>query len=1199
MRVCGVCGTENRDEARFCEQCGSPLGVFCDNCGAELPSAVRFCPACGAPAVQPPRPGEERKLVTVLFADVAGSTGLGARMEPERLREVMDAYFDAMRREVEAEGGTVEKFIGDAVMAVFGVPTAHEDDPTRALRAGLRMRRRLADLNRNLEEAHGVTLAMRIGVNSGEVSAVTPPRPGVGMVTGDTVNVAARLEQYAASGQILASERTVRATRGFGLVDVGPLELRGKDEVVRAFEVHDAEPGREPKTRGRVPMIGRQSEIELLETIYRRSVSEGRPNLVTIYGEAGVGKSRLVEEFETWAQGLEESPSAVRGRCLPYGDGVTYWALAEILKRYADVLDSDPPDLALGKIREAATKLVSGGLSPDPERAAAALAFSVGLKDPASPLGDLEPRQVRLEAASAWRSFFSALARPGPAIVVLEDLHWADSAMLDLVEELAERVEGAVLLLCSARQELAARRPGWGGGSWNFSSVLLQPLGVEDAERLLDMLLAAEETDLPRGVRTRILGRAGGNPFFLEEIVHHLIEERPGVGAEGGRLGPDLDQVEIPDTVQAVLAARIDLLQPLEKRVLQSAAVVGREFWSGPVARLLQGDLQGRGEGPVQDALSKLQGRGLVLTRLSSTLGGEREYVFRHVLTRDVAYESLPYRERGTAHAQVATWIEEVAHERGREFAELLAHHYAMAYRVLREDPRHDPEELDRLRAKAFQYALLASEEARSKLALDGAERQADLALSLAASSMERSRTLEALGRAAFLHSDGDRAWQCLKEAVDLQLAAQPPDPKEIARLCARALEVPTRGRGAMRSRLPREEAAPYLEAGMANAGQGDSEELARLLIVKAFWPASLGEGRGTEQEEREARESGEQAADMAMRLGRPDLASAALDGAGQYYLGRGLYGQWRRLIERRLELAGSLADPIELGDIYAMAAWCSYHIGWYRQAEGYADKGVEATLAAAPSWALFCLDWRAVARCRLGEWDAVLEDVSLIGDLLGDRKGQPPGYVSDHLGAAAFVHEARGDPGGADRLLEVIGWLESEEERPSAGLAVWKALLLARRGRFEEAHAALELPETLWHGYARGSVLEARCEVLAGQGAWEQARGVVAEARRHANEAELLALPWYADRLEGLAALARGHVGQAVDSLARALAGFKALEAGWEAARSALALAEALTGSGSTGPARQALAEALPTLERLRSVHELARAQELAGRLG
>jgi class 3 adenylate cyclase len=1194
VRLCGNCGAESPDDARFCGDCGSSLAELCESCAAELPPAVRFCPSCGTPVAGAAPPWEERKLVTVLFADMVGSTALGARLDPERLRDVTDAYFEAMREELESQGGTVEKFIGDAVMAVFGVPAAHEDDPARALQAALRMRLRLADLNRTLQRTHGLTLAMRTGVNTGEVLAVTRSRSDGRMVTGDAVNVAARLEQAAASGQILASERTVRSTKGFQFVEVGPLQLKGKNEVVRAFEVLDAGPSREREATTRVPMIGRQQEVELLQSIYRRMVTDSRTNLVTIYGEAGVGKSRLVEEFRTWVEVQEDGPTVVQGRCLPHGEGVTYWPLGEILKRQAGVLDSDPPQTAVRKIREDARKLLSDGMSPDPDRAAAALALTIGLEDPTSPLRELDPRQVRLEVATAWRSFFSALARFRPAVVVIQDLHWADPALLDLLEELADRVDEAVLFICSSRRELSTKHPGWGAGSMNVSGILLEPLGVEDSRRLLGFLVAGAQEEFPGSVQNLILQRAGGNPFFLEQIVHHLGEERR---AAGGSV-VDLEKVKIPDNVQAVLMARIDLLEPEEKRVLRSAAVVGNEFWTGPISRLLEGAVVG-GDRAVEDVLARLEDRGLVAARLNSTIEGEREYVFRHILTRDVAYESLPQRERAEAHARVAAWIEERAGERAPEFADLLAHHFSEAHRVAREEgPRHGTE-VSRLGEQAFRYALLASVQARKKLALGAAERRAELALSLAPSAIDRSKALEALGETHFLDSNGDRAWQCLKEAVDIRLALAPSDRRDLARLCAKALEVPTRGRGSMRNPVSREEAAPYLEIGMAGAGPADSEELARLLIVKAFWPTSLGEGRGTEQEEQEARDAGEQAAAMAMRLGRPDLASAAQDGAGQFFLGRGLYGQLQRLVEQRLELARSLTDPTELGDIYAMASWCSYHIGRYRDAERHADRGVKATLTAAPTWALFCLDWRAVARCRLGEWESFLEDVSGIGDLLGDRQSQPPGFACDHLAAAAYVHEARGDSNAADRLLEVVTWLEGSEERPSAGLAVWKSLLLARRGLFDEAREALDLPQSLWHGYARGIVLEAKCEILAEQAAWDDAPEVLLASRRHAEEAELLALPCFADRLEGLSARASGDGDRAQLLLTRALDGFTAVEAKWEAARTALALADGLSDDGRNDAAHAMLARARPVLERLRSRRELARGEELETRLG
>jgi class 3 adenylate cyclase len=1155
-----------------------------------LPSAARFCPACGAPVTPPSRGGEERKLVTVLFADLVDSTALGSRLDPEHLGEVTDTYFEAMRQEIEHQGGTVEKFIGDAVMAVFGVPAAHEDDPTRALLTALRMRYRLTDLNRTLEGLHGVTLAMRIGINTGEVLATTHPRLEERMVTGDAVNVAARLEEAAAPGQILASERTIRGARGFRYGEVGPLRLKGKDEQPWAFEVLSTDPAWVQESSAQTPMVGRREEVELLQTLFRRMTADRRPHLVTISGEAGIGKSRLVEEFQAWAQGLERPPTIVRGRCLPYGEGVTYWPLAQILKRRAGVLDSDAPEAAMESIRAAAKELLVGAAT-DPEMTAAALAVTVGLEYSDSPLRDLEPPQVRFQVASAWRSFFWALAQPDPALVLIEDLHWAGDAMLDLLEELMDRVEAPVVFLCSARRQLITERPGWGARSRNFSRIMLEPLGDEESRRLLNLLLE-DEQGVPVSVGDRILERAGGNPFFLEQIVNHLAEERRAAREPVGT--GFLEEVDIPDTVQAVLTARIDLLEPLEKRILRSAAVVGKEFWSGPVARLLDGEIPG-GIRAVEDVLSGLEDRGLVIARLSSMIEGEREYVFQHILTRDVAYEGLPRKERQQAHARVARWIEQRADGRRVEFADVLSHHYTQAYRLAREDVRQDDAEVDRFRAAAFRYALLASEQARGKLALAAAERQAELAVSLAPTPLDRARALEALGEASFLDSDGDRAWQCLTEAVDLRSDSDLPDRRVLARLCARALEVPTRGRGSMRIRPAREEVAPYLQLGLESAGSGDSEELTRLLIVKAFW-ASLGGGRGSEKEEMEARKSGEEAEAMAMRLGRPDLASAALDGVGQYYLDRGLAGPWGRLIDRRLELAGSLTDPTEIGDIYATAAWCAYLIGRYGDAERHAGRGAEVTLGVVPSWALYCLDLRAVARSALGNWEGLFDDVSVIGEMLGDRK-RPPGYASDHLGAAAFVHEAQGDPAAADRLLEVIAWVEGEEERPSGGLAAWKALLLARRGTFDEAHRALDAAEAM-HEYARGNVLEARCELLAEQAAWDEANEVLIAARGWAEEANLLALPCFADRLDGLVARAADDRKRADELLTRALVGFNRLEAEWEAARTALMLAELSVDGERSERAQDLLAAARQVFERLHSVRELVRSDDLALRL-
>jgi class 3 adenylate cyclase/tetratricopeptide (TPR) repeat protein len=1209
VKACAACGAANPEGARFCVQCGAVLAAPCANCGAEIPEGARFCPACGRRVEPAAEAGEERKVVSILFSDVAGSTALGERLDPERLKEVIGAYFEAMRREIEAEGGTVEKFVGDAVMAVFGVPVAHEDDPRRALRAALRMRGALGELNRRLEHEHGVTLAMRTGVNTGEVVAETAPRAGQGMVAGDAVNVAARLEQAAESGQILVSERTARSARGLVFRSLGPVSLKGKEEPVRVFElVEEGEvppPGLRHGERARehpAPMVGRGRELDLLRAVFERACSERRTHLVTIYGEPGVGKTRLVEEFEGWAAGLAEPPLVLRGRCLPYGEGVTYWPLAEILKGEAGVLDSDAPDLALEKVHKVAGAVLAEvpGLSEDPDRSVATLAFTVGLADPSHPLEEHEPHMVRAAVHEAWRSYFWALAHRGPVLVEVEDIHWGDPALLDLLEELAERCDGPLLFVCSARHELTLRRSGWGGGRRNFSSVLLDPLGDAEARRLLDLLLGEE--DVGEALRERILDRAGGNPFFLEEIVRHVVEERRTVAAEAGwRAATEMEEVEIPDTVQGVLAARMDLLLPAEKRILQSAAVVGRVFWTGPVGTLLEEPAPPQ---DVLDALARLQERGLVHARVGSSIEGEREYAFRHILTRDVAYESLPRRDRATKHALVADWLESRA-GRQTEFAELLAHHYAEAHRGLAAEARSDPAEVERVRRLAFRFALIAANEARARLVLEQAERFAESALALAAGPGDRSDAMEALGMSYLHDTRGDMAWQCLKEAIDLREGeagedgrAGEDDAPSMARLCAEALEVATRHRGVMRRRLPKEEVEPYLAIGLANVEDGDSEERARLLVAKAFWPYAFHDMDLSEEAMEQSRATAEEAAAMAFRLGRLPLASAALDAVSSTYHLLGRYGPMGGPIGRRLELAPLLSDPWELGDIHAVAAWCALNTGRYREAARLASVGMDHALPGSRIMGLYCLDFRAVARLRLGEWDGVLADVALADEILGDRRTAPPGFASMHLAAAAFIHEIRGDQAAANRYLQLVDWLEKTEERPDLSWTLWRSRTLARRGDFVEARDLLARPVIAGDLRGRDEFLEAWCEVIAEQGAWEEAARLVEEARRHAAWAGVPPLSVYADRLEGRAALAAGEAETAASLLMRATEGFAGLEAEWEAAVTRLDRAGAEALAGRADEARASVERAVPTLDRLRSLRELVRAGELLDRL-
>jgi class 3 adenylate cyclase/tetratricopeptide (TPR) repeat protein len=1188
VSACPSCGADNPDGARFCLRCGAALAT-CERCGSELPPDATFCPACGHRVGGGPAVDEERKLVTVLFADVVGSTDLGERLDPERLRAILDSYFAAMRREIEAEGGTVEKFIGDAVLAVFGAPTAHEDDPTRALRAGLRMRRSLERVNRSLEEEHGIRLAMRIGINTGEVIARTSPGPQEGFVTGDAVNVAARLEQAAKEGQILVGERTARSAHGAQLEPLGPLALKGKRESVQAFVVLDDDVG-QPRTAQRIDarlyrtrMVGRTAELAFVRSVFDRCNVDRRPQLVTLYGDAGVGKTRLVEEVANGATELSEPALVISGRCLSYGEGVTYWPLGEILKAQAGILDTDPPHLALEKVRKVGDQLLTEDVSADPARASAALAYTIGLEDPRVPLSAEDPREVRDDLHAAWRSFFSALARSGPVVVIIEDIHWADPALLDLLEDAGDRSEGPLLFLCPARPELTARRPDWGGGRRNHSSLLLEPLSTYESSELLDLLV--ERGALSAGLRALVLERAGGNPFFLEEIVQRLLDEPASV-----------EHLEIPDTVQGVLAARIDLLAPFEKLVLQSASVVGRAFWNGAVRSLIEPD---PGSVELDDVLSRLEDRGLVHARAGSSILGERQFSFRHILIKDVAYESLPRRERATAHARVAAWIERQTAGREREFAELLTHHYEHAYEAISSEVRPDPDEVERLRENGFRFALLAANEAGSKLALEQAKRFATTAVSLAGDRVERSRALESLGVAYFHDYEGDLAWQCLKEAIDL-LVEDGHDQKTdtaaptIAHLCAVALEIATRARGTMRHRIALDEGKRYLDIGLAAAGPDDSEDRVKLLVARSIEPSAFRELHLDEEELDRARRTGEEAAAMAERLGRVDLQSAALDGIATTFHSVGRYEGMEGPVRRRLELAPKLSDPYEIGDIHAMAAWWALTTGRYRESVDLAGRGFAGATPGSPLQALYCLDFRVAARFRLGDWDGVLADVALAEELLGDRRDSPPGFAPLHVGIAAFVHDVRGDRGMASTYLRRVRWLEQAEERLDPVLTLWQSRLLARRGDHEEARALLRRPEVVENLWSRDEVLEAWCEVISEQGAWDEATDLAQKAASHAVWAGIPPLTLFAARLEGRAARAEGASDRAIDLLTSAAEGFMALEAIWEAAVTRLDLAHAFVASGRPEDARRTAEEALPVFDRLGSERERSRAEEL-----
>ena len=662
----------------------------CSSCGRENPGDARFCAACGAALAVASE--EARKTVTVLFADVTGSTALGERLDPESLRRVMARYFETAKACLERHGGSVEKFIGDAVMAVFGVPVVHEDDALRAVRAASDLRQALPSLNDALERDFGVSLEIRIGVNTGEVVVGTSER----LATGDAVNVAARLEQAAAPGEILLGDATLALTRA--AVDVEPVEplaLKGKSKPVPASRLVQVVEGAEPyERRFDAPLVGRRDELARVRSVFDRAVDDRRCRLVTVVGPPGIGKSRLAREV---AADLGDAAVVLSGRCLPYGEGISYWPLREI---FASAGAEDELDEALS--------------APSPD-----------------------------DVFWTVRKALEARARERPLALVVEDIHWAEPTLLDLIEHLADWARAPLCLLCLARPELLDERPQWAGARSNAELVTLEPLGETESEQLIQGLLG--DSALDQETRSRIGSIAEGNPLFVEQLVATLSA------------GEDADAV--PSTIQALLAARLDTLSAEERDVLERAAVIGHDFEWEALARLSH-----EGRRPSGALLSALVRKELIRPHAAI----EDTFQFRHMLIRDAAYERLSKERRAELHERFANWLD----GRGEEFDEIVGYHLEQAHRYLTE------------LGPAGERARVLAERGSAMLAPSGARahsRGDDLAAAnllgraaelLPRDSEARRKLLPQLGRAIRDAGDIEGAGAVLAEALELGAAA-------------------------------------------------------------------------------------------------------------------------------------------------------------------------------------------------------------------------------------------------------------------------------------------------------------------------------------------------------------------------------------------------------------------------------------------
>jgi class 3 adenylate cyclase/tetratricopeptide (TPR) repeat protein len=598
----------------------------------------------------------------VVFSDVAGSTAIGERLDPESVRALMARYFDAMRAVLERHGGTVEKFIGDAVMAVFGIPRIHEDDALRAVRAAAEMRDRLTALNEELRESFAVEIASRTGIHTGEV-AVGDPDAGQTLVTGDAVNTAARLEQAAGPGEILLGETTRTLVRDAVVVEaIEPIEAKGKADPVAAYRLRDVLPGAEAHARRfDAPMIAREAELAAILDAFDRTIADRTCRVVTLLGEAGVGKSRLALEA---IRALGDRADVLRGRCLPYGEGITFWPVAEVVRQAGGISDDDEPADARRRIAGLLEQVEHG------DRIAEGVADLIGL--------GAKARSAE-EGFWAARRFFEGLARTRPLVVVFDDIHWGEETFLDLLSYVLEWTDGVpVFLLCLARKELLDRRPGWAAVA--RSEVLaLEALDDTNCAGLLRGLLDTD--DVPAEVTSAIAGAAQGNPLFVEEIVGMLIDDGLLVhGDDRWSAAPGLAGISIPPTVQALLAGRLEQLEAPERRVLEGASVVGEVFEWSAVAELVPSELRPDLGGHLMSLVRKD-----VIRPAPSDLSGEDAFRFRHLLIRDAAYDGMGKEGRAELHERFARWLQAAAPERLPELQPIVGYHLERAVRYRQE----------------------------------------------------------------------------------------------------------------------------------------------------------------------------------------------------------------------------------------------------------------------------------------------------------------------------------------------------------------------------------------------------------------------------------------------------------------------------------------------------------------------------------
>ena len=1091
---------------------------------------------------------EERKLVTVLFADITGSTTLGERFDPERWRVLLQRFFSVMTSTIEAWGGTVQKFMGDSVMATFGVPIVREDDAERALRAACQMLDRLTELNTEFEAQHGVSLAIRVGVNTGEVMAASDQN----VVTGDAVNVAARLEQMAEPGTVLAGERTYAATRdAFVFGEPESREVRGKSVPVTVRRVLRPLTDSLDRRKGmQVAMVGRDQEVEALASLFHEAMDANSPRLALISGPAGIGKSRLVREFLNLASARHPETTFLQGRCPSTGDGLTYWALGELLRRECQISLDDPAASARDRLRQK-VETVLHRVSADQatiDHTVFALAFTAGISIPGNPLENIRPSAVQLELSMAWPRFISAYAAAGPVILVLEDLHWASDRLVEMTDRLLARSSGPVLLVGTARPEFRKAHPEFGAGSDAVAALTLRALTSQQSTALLSEIF--DGSAIPEALRRDLVTTADGNPLFLEEIIHRLIDGGMLVREGSSWRATGTLPTALPDTVLAVLGARIDALPHAQKRALQEAAVIGRVFWEAPAR-------QASADPDVTSSLLALEAKGLVSVRPTSSIAGQLEFIFKHALVRDVAYASLPRIRRARAHAEAARWLEQIAGDGSEELAELIAYHYRKA--LLGEDAdlawTDDPVARAELRTRAFAALLAAGVVARKRFAVaKGLELHQD-ALRLSVDDSERAEALEAVGddhEGAFHGDDAIPAWEGALAAL-----AQNPDARQgRIRLLVKCAKMTGIRWGGFKVVPPTRQVDDYIDAGLALAPE--PRDRGWLLALRAYCNTRKGDSREIDvMPPAERTRAGEEAAGIAKELGDIDLEVLALRALSGLAITQGAYARAMELTREEERIVNRIAA----GRDRALALfWLAERYmdieGRYEEGLEFAERSYQLAKQLAPHDVLHATYLLLYGNASLGRWELIdaLKEEHLKG-FQEDRDMSCP-FVRGGLLISAAVLAHRGDREGAREMAELIPMNWSAPALPEAlhGFALL-ALGDAAAAR-DDAERILAVKRRITY---EEPPLEAvlMVDALVALHDAEGLRAFLPDSKRIREAVAVLAPA--SDRAVGLMHLWEGDAAGARPPLERALAEYERLGNPFEAARTREYLAEAL----------------------------------------